>query len=205
MKVKEIHLVNVHRLHLTVQCPSWRPFRTGDAPHLPRTLLQLFPDLTMDQCENDYGLSFEEECEDTEIPHLFEHLVMEVQGQIATPRKALTGETYWDWTVDPRGCFHVEVDYENEFLAIGAVRLAEKLINAIDQRRVETVDLEGELERLRMLAELTAGNGDRRQSKPGVSRPGPENGRRTRRAAPDLEMVLPGDGFAPGGASAEAY
>ena len=169
MKVKEIRLVNGGRVHLTVQCPSWRPFRTGQSPHLPRTLLELFPDLTMDKCENDFGLSFEEECEDTEIPHLFEHLVMEMQGQALTPRRALTGVTYWDWTVDPRGCFHVEVDYENEFLALGAVRLAEKLINAIDQRRPETVDLESELEKLRSLAQLTTAGNGRRRCRPGAS------------------------------------
>lgn len=169
MKVKEIHLTCRKRLHLVVQCPSWRAVRTGDAPHLPRALLQLFPDLTLDQCENDFGLSFEEECEDTEIPHLFEHLVMEMQNQALAPRKALTGVTYWDWTVDPRGCFHVEVDYENEYVAIGAVRLAEKLINAIDQRRPEALDLDTELKTLQSLAVLTSGMALRRRCKPGAS------------------------------------
>ncbi|HET6385089.1 MAG TPA: hypothetical protein VFJ58_16990 [Armatimonadota bacterium] len=173
MKVKEIHVVGNKRLHLTVQCPSWRPFRTGDSPHLPRVIFQLFPDLTLDKCENDFGLSFEEECQDTEIPHLFEHLVMEMQGQSLNHAHELTGVTYWDWTVDPRGCFHVEVDYENELLAIAAVRLAERLINSIDQRRLDALDLDWELERLRQIAALTDPGRPRSRGKPGVSRSGP--------------------------------
>ncbi|MDQ2731455.1 MAG: hypothetical protein M3Y56_07340 [Armatimonadota bacterium] len=183
MKVKEIHLTCPKRLHLVVQCPSWRPVRTAEAPHLPRTLLQLFPDLSLDQCENDFGLSFEDECEDTEIPHLFEHLVMEMQNQALAPRKALTGVTYWDWTVDPRGCFHVEVDYENEYVAIGAVRLAERLINAIDQRRPDAVDLDCELKRLQNLAIITSPMTQRRRCKPGASGSGHRVGRSAQDAA----------------------
>jgi hypothetical protein len=193
VKVKEMCVASAHRLHLTVQCPVWRPFRTGDAPHLPRKLLQLFPDLALDECLNDFGLSFEKECEDTEIPHLFEHLVMEMQGQATAPRRALTGVTYWDWTVDPRGCFHVEIDYENLFLAIGAVQLAERLINAIDQRRPESVDLDGELMRLKALAELTCVGSVGRRSTPGASKPGPATGppahyRLVPAPEPDLEL-----------------
>jgi hypothetical protein len=61
------------------------------------------------------------ECRRTEIPHLFEHLIIELQSQ-AQPAEVLRGETEWNWTIDPRGRFHVHVDYENELLAIGAIR-----------------------------------------------------------------------------------
>src|SRR5262249_27318439 len=88
----------------------------------------------------------------TEIPHLLEHLIIELQTQ-AQRHEVLKGETQWNWRVDPRGTFHVHVEYENELLVLAAIRLAERIINALDRREIEVIDLDAEVETLRHPAE----------------------------------------------------
>jgi hypothetical protein len=66
----------------------------------------------------------------------------------------LRGETQWNWRIDPRGRFHVYVDYENELLVLGAIRLAERIIGALDTHHIEEINIEQEIEKLRALAEL---------------------------------------------------
>jgi hypothetical protein len=66
----------------------------------------------------------------------------------------LKGETQWNWRVDPKGRFHVYVDYENELLVMGAIRVAERIINALDNREIDELDISQEIEELRKLAKL---------------------------------------------------
>ena len=70
----------------------------------------------------------------TEVPHLLEHLIIELQAQ-AQNHGVLKGETQWNWRVDPRGTFHVHVEYENEQLVLAAIRLAERIVNTLDKWR----------------------------------------------------------------------
>jgi hypothetical protein len=141
------------RIKLTVEMPDPDRFLTSQVPHLPHRLFRLFPTLARHKCENGLGLTFRQECRQTEIPHLFEHLIIELQSQ-AQPAEVLRGETEWNWTIDPRGRFHVQVDFENELLAIGAIRLAERLINSLDQRDIDGIDVDIEMARLTDLARL---------------------------------------------------
>lgn len=141
------------QMRLGVQMPESGRFTTHGLPHLPRRLFRLFPQLSKHKCDNDYGYSFKRECQDTELPHLLEHLIIELQSQVL-PTCVLRGQTVWDWRVDPRGRFHVFVDYEDEVLAIASAKLAERIIKAIDDRDVDALDIEAELNRLRAIARL---------------------------------------------------
>ncbi|HEY3297818.1 MAG TPA: hypothetical protein VGK34_04105, partial [Armatimonadota bacterium] len=105
------------------------------------------------RCDNENGYSFRQESRATEIPHLFEHLIIELQGQVQRS-SILRGETQWNWRIDPRGRFHVYVDYENEMLVLGAIRLAERIINAVDGHEVDNIDIECEIDKLRSAAQL---------------------------------------------------
>lgn len=156
MKVTEICVQpETRRIKLTVEMPDPDRFHTSQVPHLPRMLFRLFPHLAQHRCDNDLGLSFRQECRQTEIPHLFEHLIMELQAQAQHADVLhLSGMTEWNWRVDPRGRFHVYVGYENELLAVGCIRLAERILSALDQRDLEMIDTECEIERLRQLAEI---------------------------------------------------
>jgi hypothetical protein len=105
------------------------------------------------KCHNGHGYSFKREAMATEVPHLLEHLIIELQAQ-AQHHDVLKGETQWNWRVDPRGTFHVILEYQNELLVLAAVRLAERIVNSLDAGDVEAVDLPAEMARLRQIATL---------------------------------------------------
>ena len=153
MKVVEILFYDRNRVKLVVEMSDPNRYSTEHAPHIPRLLFKLFPHLAKHRCDNENGYTFRKESRATEIPHLFEHLIIELQGQVQKSR-ILKGETQWNWRIDPRGRFHVYVDYENEMLVLGAIRLAERIINALDSRHVDDVNIETEIEKLRELAHL---------------------------------------------------
>ncbi len=152
MRIGEIKFDD-SKLYLKVEMAEDEHCRTNDHPLLPGKLFEIIPSIRHHECDNDECVSFEVEAQDTEIPHLFEHLVIELQ--VKALGGSLSGETSWDWTRDPRGCFRVSVDYRNKLLAVEAVRLAARIINAIDERRLESIDLNEELSRLRAVAGLS--------------------------------------------------
>ncbi len=159
LKVTEIIFHAPCRATLVVEMLETEAFTTEGRPHIPRILFKLLPQMASQHCFNDEGLSFRREAQATEIPHLFEHLIIEIQNQvrrgIGVP---LSGETCWNWTVDPRGLFYVTVDYDNELVALGAIRLAESVINSLDSRdliRIEALNINREISRLREIAKIS--------------------------------------------------
>jgi Cyanophycin synthase-like N-terminal domain len=169
MRIVEILFYDSNKVKLVVEMPDPNRYTTDHVPHLPRSLFKLFPHLAQHKCHNEHGHSFRRESLATEIPHLLEHLIIELQTQ-AQRHEVLKGETQWNWRVDPRGTFHVHVEYENEQLVLAAIRLAERVINALDRRDIDAIDTDEEIRRLRLLAEL--GNDLRGQIDP--NQPAPE-------------------------------
>ena len=159
MKVTEIVFHDAGCATLVVEMLETEAFTTAGRPHIPRILFKLLPQLATQHCYNDEGFSFRREAQATEIPHLFEHLIIEIQNQVRRGIGApLSGETRWNWTIDPRGLFYVTVDYDNELVALGAIRLAENVINALDSRdlaRIEALNLSREISRLREIAKIS--------------------------------------------------
>ncbi len=153
MRVVEILFYNSNRVKLVVEMADPNCYTTKHAPHIPKLLFRLFPHLARHRCENDNGYSFRRECQSTEIPHLLEHLIIELQGQVQKSG-TLKGETQWNWRVDPKGRFHVYVDYDNEILVLGAIRAAERIIEALDNHQIDNISVDEEIKQLRRLAEL---------------------------------------------------
>jgi hypothetical protein len=149
MKIGDIAFDD-RKMHLRIEMSEAEHCRTNEHPHLPDTLFDILPAIRNHRCDNEEALSFEAEAQDTEIPHLFEHLVIELQVQVIGG--SLSGETSWDWTRDPHGWFHVSVDYDNRELALGAVWLAMRIIRAIDERHPDAIDMDHEIARLRGVA-----------------------------------------------------
>jgi len=149
MRIVEILFYDTNKVKLVVEMPDPNRYTTDHVPHLPRSLFELFPHLADHKCHNEHGYSFRRESMSTEIPHLLEHLIIELQSQ-AQMHYSLKGETQWNWRVDPRGTFHVHVEYENEQLVLAAIRLAERIVNAVDRREIDQIDTEREIERLRL-------------------------------------------------------
>ncbi len=156
MKITEIIFYDNCRVKMVVEMPETGTYTTHDSPRIPRMLFKLFPHLAAQRCHNDGEYSFRREAQATEIPHLFEHLILEIQNQVRRGIGApFAGETQWNWTVDPRGRFYVTVDYENELVALGAIRLAERVIKALDSKDIIRIDMPREIARLRELAKLS--------------------------------------------------
>lgn len=156
MRVLEISVLpDIRRIRLRIEMPDPDKYLTSQVPHVPKQLFRLIPRLSKHTCHNDGGLTFRQECRDTEIPHLFEHLIIELQLQAQQNESdLLSGETEWDWRVDPRGHYTVYVDYQNELLAVGAIRLAERILRCLDARDIEAIDMPTEMTRLRGLMAL---------------------------------------------------
>src|SRR3569833_2539376 len=70
-------------------------------------------------------------------------------GYAAVPQRggflvSFAGETQWNWTIDPRGRFYVTVDFDNESVALASIRLAERVINALDSKDIAQIDMNRE-------------------------------------------------------------
>ncbi len=153
LKVTEILFSSDKRVKIVVEMPDPDRFTTKEAPHIPRILFRLLPHLRRHRCDNDYGFSFRQECACTEIPHLFEHLIIELQNQVQKSGP-LKGETHWDWHRDPKGRFHVWVEYDNELLVLGAIRVAERFINLLDAHALDNLNVQEEIANLKRLARI---------------------------------------------------
>ena len=156
MRITEIVFYESNRAQLVIEIPESDPYYTTEKPHLPRILFKLFPHMATQRCYNDQGYSFRKEALATEIPHLFEHLIIEIQDQVRRGiGEPFAGQTEWNWTVDPRGRFYVTVDYDNEIVALASIRLAERLVNALDNKSILNIDMTKEITRLRELARVS--------------------------------------------------
>lgn len=83
---------------------------------LPKTseiLTSVAPRVLTSKCFNNKNIPFCEEVKNTEIAHLFEHMLLEYlcQERINSGRKSarFSGWTSWNWKKDARGIFHVEI------------------------------------------------------------------------------------------------
>lgn len=153
MRVVEVLFYGSNKVKLVVEMPDPDRCTTDAAPHVPLSLFRLFPHLARHKCHNGNGYSFRREAMATEVPHLLEHLIIELQAQ-AQNHGVLKGETQWNWRVDPRGTFHVHLEYENEQLVLAAIRLAERIVNTLDNNDLDAIDIDSEMWKLRQIASL---------------------------------------------------
>lgn len=162
MQVAQINFPGKRQLELMVlTSPNQSDYSCTCWPHVPKSLFDLLPGLKRHVCHNYPGLPFVKEAMITEIPHLFEHVVLELQRRahdLSGQRiPLLTGLTEWNWKKDPVGTFRIRIGCHCQPLALAAVSLGERLINALingDTRNIHVID---ELNYLQALAKL-AGN-----------------------------------------------
>lgn len=105
-------------------------FDVGDAPDAARRgtaaerLLEWLPGLARHRCSTEVDRPFTEEMRDTEVPHLFEHVVLEVMACAGSPR-TVAGHTVWR---RGEGAFRVSIFDDDDAVCAGAARLALSLI-----------------------------------------------------------------------------
>lgn len=89
-------------------------FHTNYLPKTSRLLERLLPEVLETKCFNDMNLPFNEEVKNTEIGHLFEHILLEYLCQVKIgdgyQRASFKGLTNWNWKKDPRGTFHITIE-----------------------------------------------------------------------------------------------
>lgn len=107
---------NAHsKIHITMvmQKPI---FHTSSLPETYLILKSYLPRVLKSLCFNDSGLPFDMEVKNTEIGHLFEHILLENLCEIKVKnghnKVSFKGVTNWNWQVDLRGTFHIQVEIE---------------------------------------------------------------------------------------------
>jgi hypothetical protein len=139
------------RIDVVVGVSEAELLRTAQSDALAQRVLGLLPGLERHECENGTGRRFTDELSDTEVPHLFEHVVMELMAKAGSPR-TLKGETRWDFRRDGRGIFRVSVEYDDDLVCLGAIKVADRVMDYLLDGG-ECPDLEAEARKLSALRE----------------------------------------------------
>lgn len=115
-------------------------FHTNSLPLTHKVLKKNLPGVLATKCFNDSGLPFDSEVKNTEIGHLFEHIILEYlcQRKIKNGYKSASfrGVTNWNWRQDVRGTYHIEIDVKPqdiiyfEYALEESVKLLDKILPA---------------------------------------------------------------------------
>lgn len=86
---------------------------TREIPQTYSILKDVLPSVLRSECFNDENLPFRQEVRQTEIGHLFEHILLDYLCiyKIADGYKkaSFRGETNWNWHEDTRGTFYIDI------------------------------------------------------------------------------------------------
>ncbi len=86
---------------------------TSNIPYIVDLLHMKLPNVLLTKCFNDDNLPFRDEVRNTEIGHLFEHILLEYLCQLKIAkgynRASYAGRTRWNWVKDPKGKFHIHL------------------------------------------------------------------------------------------------
>jgi hypothetical protein len=92
----------------------YNQLNTEEIPSIVSLLEENLPSVLSTICYNDNNLPFNEEVQNTELGHLFEHILLEYlcQHKMAKGARRATyaGRTKWNWTRDPLGRFHIQLN-----------------------------------------------------------------------------------------------
>lgn len=110
---------------------------TKDLPQTYTILKTLLPQVMDSVCFNDTDTPFSIEVRNTEIGHLFEHVLLEYLCQekllVGFSEACYQGYTDWNWKKNPRGTFHIVINSgsSEEYLYDNAIKKTISLINTI--------------------------------------------------------------------------
>ncbi len=112
-------------------------FHTNHLPDTHSILSTNLPEVLRTQCFNDSNLPFDIEVKNTEIGHLFEHIILEYLCQIKIKnghkKASFRGVTNWNWKKDLKGTYHIKIGLKPEDLIFfeTALRKSVRLLNRI--------------------------------------------------------------------------
>jgi hypothetical protein len=89
-------------------------FHTSNLPDTLHILQKFIPSIFECLCFNDGCLGFADEVKDTELGHLFEHILLEylckTKVNTAQIDAMYKGETKWNWDKENLGTFHITIN-----------------------------------------------------------------------------------------------
>ena len=122
-------VVGAGRIGCDVALAAQAPRTTS--PQIAARVCASFPNLPRHACVNDEGDTFAAVMDHTSLPHLLEHLVIDLQTQAAppdaSPDTAYVGITRW--TDENAGRAHIEVSFTDDLVALRAFRDAARFLN----------------------------------------------------------------------------
>lgn len=89
-------------------------FDTKILPQTSSILKKELPSIMYSKCFNENDWSFAKEVKNTEIGHLFEHILLEYISEfkrlMGIKNPIHNGMTSWNWQKEPQGRFHILID-----------------------------------------------------------------------------------------------
>lgn len=101
---------------------------TRHIPHTYSYLAKNLPSVLNTECFNENKFSFKKEVRDTELGHLFEHILLDIICALKVEQgyddAVYNGVTNWNWKKDPYGMFRISIDtgYDEEPLFHMAIK-----------------------------------------------------------------------------------
>ncbi|MCL1798702.1 MAG: hypothetical protein FWG23_03035 [Eggerthellaceae bacterium] len=123
----ECIVVKADRIVCTLAC---NPRLSHTTPALAARLTAQFPDLPRHTCKSAEGTTFAAVMGHTSLPHLFEHLVIDLQVQAGSD-EARTFIGTSEWIDAAIGKARVEVSFTDDLSALRAFRDATQILNDI--------------------------------------------------------------------------
>lgn len=126
-------LVRKDRLELTVFVHPDVRFTT---PALMKYCLKDYPTLSVHTCRNSKGSSFAAVMNKTSLPHLLEHLIIDIQTHLTQDSEAVfVGTTQWSAENNCKAL--VSVSFQDDLVALRAVSQAIDYLNSLIGKEVE--------------------------------------------------------------------
>ena len=123
-------VVNTGRLVCEVSVPDASFRHTNRA--MAQRLSARFPSLEHHACVNTVGRTFGCVMERTSMPHVLEHLIIELQTRASDePKATFVGTT--EWVDEATGLARVQVSYLDDLQALRALIEALDILNSIDE------------------------------------------------------------------------
>ena len=99
------------------------------SPKLAAFVTNQYPDLPLHACVNEVGTAFGSDIEKTSVPHMLEHLVVDIQTHETDTPRATTFVGTTEWTDEDAGQARIEVSFRDDLQALRAFNKALEFLN----------------------------------------------------------------------------
>lgn len=123
-----VERVVVRKGRLTCDVRIVDPKRRYVAPDLVQCAIGAFPSLPHHTCVNEVGPTFAAVMDETSVPHLIEHIAIDLQTRAAAdPETMFVGTT--EWLDEDAGLARIELSFDDDLEAMRAFNQAVTFVN----------------------------------------------------------------------------